>query len=277
MSLPIPTSNVTNKRDLKSIKSRVFIGNLNTTLVSKRDVESVFSEYGRVMGCSVHKGYAFVQYANQGHALAAVAGHNGRVLAGQTLDINIAGEPKLKADKPTKRPFATHYHLDCHHLSQDLYDRLFDFHSRASPLSSRVVPVKWPRMSPPVVRRLSSLPAQLLPQNCDALRAGVTEGAVPLQVIKSQLTQIKENIDALLDRLEHITQHARATDTVQKERTRSRQRGGNEAHEEEEREVEEEEGRGEGEDDHKSAQTEYDVVDQLTNRKSPSPGVNLFV
>ncbi|XP_051932331.1 RNA-binding protein Raly isoform X2 [Hippocampus zosterae] len=238
MSLPIPTSNVTNKRDLKSIKSRVFIGNLNTTLVSKRDVESVFSEYGRVMGCSVHKGYAFVQYANQGHALAAVAGHNGRVLAGQTLDINIAGEPKLKADKPTKRPFATHYHLDCHHLSQDLYDRLFDFHSRASPLSSRVVPVKWPRMSPPVVRRLSSLPAQLLPQNCDALRAGVT---------------------------------------VQKERTRSRQRGGNEAHEEEEREVEEEEGRGEGEDDHKSAQTEYDVVDQLTNRKSPSPGVNLFV
>ncbi|XP_019716060.1 RNA-binding protein Raly isoform X1 [Hippocampus comes] len=267
MSLPVPTSNVTNKRDAKSIKSRVFIGNLNTTLVSKRDVESVFSEYGRVTGCSVHKGYAFVQYANRGHALAAVAGHDGRVLAGQTLDINMAGEPKVKADKATKRPIAPHYHLGCHHLNQDLYDRLFDFHRRASPLTSGVVPVKWPRVSPPVVRRLSSLPAQLLPQDCDALRAGATEGVVPLQVIKSQLTQIKANIDALLGRLEHITQHARATDTVQEERTRSRQRGGNEAHEEEEREGEKEEGRGEGKDDRDRALTECVVVDQLANRK----------
>ncbi|XP_019716061.1 RNA-binding protein Raly isoform X2 [Hippocampus comes] len=228
MSLPVPTSNVTNKRDAKSIKSRVFIGNLNTTLVSKRDVESVFSEYGRVTGCSVHKGYAFVQYANRGHALAAVAGHDGRVLAGQTLDINMAGEPKVKADKATKRPIAPHYHLGCHHLNQDLYDRLFDFHRRASPLTSGVVPVKWPRVSPPVVRRLSSLPAQLLPQDCDALRAGAT---------------------------------------VQEERTRSRQRGGNEAHEEEEREGEKEEGRGEGKDDRDRALTECVVVDQLANRK----------
>uniref|UniRef100_A0A3Q2Y982 RALY heterogeneous nuclear ribonucleoprotein n=1 Tax=Hippocampus comes TaxID=109280 RepID=A0A3Q2Y982_HIPCM len=207
MSLPVPTSNVTNKRDAKSIKSRVFIGNLNTTLVSKRDVESVFSEYGRVTGCSVHKGYAFVQYANRGHALAAVAGHDGRVLAGQTLDINMAGEPKVKADKATKRPIAPHYHLGCHHLNQDLYDRLFDFHRRASPLTSGVVPVKWPRVSPPVVRRLSSLPAQLLPQDL-----------VPLQVIKSQLTQIKANIDALLGRLEHITQHALASTHLSKKR-----------------------------------------------------------
>ena len=85
MSLKIQTSNVTNKNDPKSINSRVFIGNLNTAGVKKSDVETIFSKYGRVAGCSVHKGYAFVQYANERHARAAVVGENGRVLAGQTL------------------------------------------------------------------------------------------------------------------------------------------------------------------------------------------------
>lgn len=85
MSLKIQTSNVTNKNDPKSINSRVFIGNLNTTVVTKSDVETIFAKYGRVAGCSVHKGYAFVQYSNERHARAAVLGENGRVLAGQTL------------------------------------------------------------------------------------------------------------------------------------------------------------------------------------------------
>ncbi|XP_077435064.1 RNA-binding protein Raly isoform X2 [Vanacampus margaritifer] len=175
MSLPAPSSNVTNKRDAKSIKSRVFIGNLKTALLSKRDVEAVFSQYGRVLGCSVHKGYAFVQYAKQGHARAAVAGHNGRVLAGQTLDINMAGEPKPKADKPAKRPIASLYHLHCHHFAEDLDDSLFHFQRRASPPGGRVVPVKWARMSPPGVRRLSSLPARLLPQSSNHARATAHE------------------------------------------------------------------------------------------------------
>lgn len=85
MSLKVQTSNITNKNDPKSINSRVFIGNLNTAVVKKSDVESIFSKYGRVLGCSVHKGYAFVQYASERHARGAVIGENGRVLAGQTL------------------------------------------------------------------------------------------------------------------------------------------------------------------------------------------------
>lgn len=85
MSLKVQTSNVTNKTDPKSINSRVFIGNLNTAVVKKSDVESIFSKYGRVLGCSVHKGYAFIQYASERHARGAVISENGRVLAGQTL------------------------------------------------------------------------------------------------------------------------------------------------------------------------------------------------
>ncbi|KPP61790.1 heterogeneous nuclear ribonucleoprotein C-like [Scleropages formosus] len=96
-------SNVTNKTDPRSLNSRVFIGNLNTLLVTKADVEAIFSKYGKIVGCSVHKGYAFVQYANERNARAAVAGEDGRMIVGQVLDINLAGEPKPHRSKTAKR------------------------------------------------------------------------------------------------------------------------------------------------------------------------------
>uniref|UniRef100_A0A8D2NG46 RRM domain-containing protein n=1 Tax=Zonotrichia albicollis TaxID=44394 RepID=A0A8D2NG46_ZONAL len=77
MSLKVQTSNITNKNDPKSINSRVFIGNLNTAVVKKSDVETIFSKYGRVVGCSVHKGYAFV------HGKAGSAGSMARYRAGE--------------------------------------------------------------------------------------------------------------------------------------------------------------------------------------------------
>ncbi|XP_032891924.1 RNA-binding Raly-like protein isoform X2 [Amblyraja radiata] len=80
------TSNVTNKNDHKSINSRVFIGNLNTAIVKKADVEAIFGKYGKIVGCSVHKGYAFVQYVFERNARTAVAGEHNRIVAGQPLD-----------------------------------------------------------------------------------------------------------------------------------------------------------------------------------------------
>ncbi|MBZ3877111.1 Heterogeneous nuclear ribonucleoprotein C [Sciurus carolinensis] len=56
-------NNVTNKNDAGSRNSRVFIGNLNTLVVQKSDVEANFSQYG-----SVHKGFAFVQCVNERNA-----------------------------------------------------------------------------------------------------------------------------------------------------------------------------------------------------------------
>ncbi|XP_077315279.1 RNA-binding protein Raly isoform X3 [Lithobates pipiens] len=194
MSLKAATSNITNKNDPKSLNSRVFIGNLNTAVVKKSDVESIFSKYGRVVGCSVHKGYAFVQYLNERHARGAVLGENGRVLAGQTLDINMAGEPRPSRPKNLKRATAALY-------------RLFEYRGRVSP-APRAVPVKRPRVTVPLVRRVkSALPVKLL-----ARSAAITGSAAKLrlrsneiQTIKSELTQIKTNIDALLGRLEQIT------------------------------------------------------------------------
>uniref|UniRef100_A0A3Q3GAS7 RALY heterogeneous nuclear ribonucleoprotein n=1 Tax=Kryptolebias marmoratus TaxID=37003 RepID=A0A3Q3GAS7_KRYMA len=193
MSLKVQTSNVTNKTDPKSINSRVFIGNLNTAVVNKSDVESIFSKYGRVLGCSVHKGYAFVQYASERHARGAVVGENGRVLAGQTLDINMAGDPRPKRPKGLKRSAASLY-------------RLFEFRGRVSPVP-RVVPVKRPRVALPLVRRVKPLPVKVLASVLPATNGTKKRlRSTELQAIKSELTQIKTNIEALLGRLEQITE-----------------------------------------------------------------------
>lgn len=201
MSLKIQTSNVTNKNDPKSINSRVFIGNLNTAVVKKSDVETIFSKYGRVAGCSVHKGYAFVQYANERHARAAVLGENGRVLAGQTLDINMAGEPKPNRPKGLKRAASAIY-------------RLFDYRGRLSPVPvPRAVPVKRPRVTVPLVRRVkTTIPVKLFPRstaiNTNSVKIKLKSSE--LQTIKTELTQIKSNIDALLGRLEQIAEEQKA-------------------------------------------------------------------
>ncbi|KAM4692510.1 RNA-binding protein Raly isoform 1-T2 [Rhinophrynus dorsalis] len=210
MSLKASTSNITNKNDPKSLNSRVFIGNLNTAVVKKSDVESIFSKYGRVVGCSVHKGYAFVQYLNERHARGAVLGENGRVLAGQTLDINMAGEPKPHRPKGLKRATAalySGYDFDFDYYRDDFYERLFEYRGRVSPVP-RAVPVKRPRVTVPLVRRVkSALPVKLLARS--AAIAGSTARlrlrSNEIQTIKSELTQIKSNIDALLGRLEQIT------------------------------------------------------------------------
>ncbi|KAA0712730.1 RNA-binding protein [Triplophysa tibetana] len=211
MSLKVQTSNITNKNDPKSINSRVFIGNLNTAVVKKSDVETIFSKYGRVHGCSVHKGYAFIQYANERHARGAVIGENGRVLAGQTLDINMAGEPKPNRPKGLKRTAAALYSgfdFDYDYYREEFYDRLFEYRGRVSPVP-RVVPVKRPRVAVPVVRRVKSLPVKLLTRSAILPNSSVKNKSVKsteLQAIKSELTQIKSNIDALLGRLDQITE-----------------------------------------------------------------------
>ncbi|NWI36300.1 RALY protein, partial [Picathartes gymnocephalus] len=211
MSLKVQTSNITNKNDPKSINSRVFIGNLNTALVKKSDVETIFCKYGRVVGCSVHKGYAFVQYSNERHARAAVLGENGRVLAGQTLDINMAGEPKPNRPKGLKRAASalySGYDFDYDYYRDDFYDRIFEYRGRVSPVP-RVVPVKRPRVTIPLVRRVkATLPVKLFARSAAIANssAKLKLKSSELQTIKTELTQIKSNIDALLGRLEQIAE-----------------------------------------------------------------------
>ncbi|XP_066517079.1 heterogeneous nuclear ribonucleoproteins C1/C2 isoform X2 [Hoplias malabaricus] len=200
-------SNVTNKTDPHSLNSRVFIGNLNTMLVTKADVEAIFSKYGKIVGCSVHKGYAFVQFSNERNARAAVGGEDGRMIVGQVLDINLAGEPKPHRSKTIKRSagdmYSSSFDLD-YDFQRDYYDRVYSYPSRVPPppppLSRAVIPSKRPRVSVSggSRRTKSSFSTK------SSQRTSRTMRADDLQTIKKELTQIKHKVDYLLESLERM-------------------------------------------------------------------------
>ncbi|XP_020510703.2 heterogeneous nuclear ribonucleoprotein C isoform X2 [Labrus bergylta] len=206
-------SNVTNKTDPRSLNSRVFIGNLNTLLVTKADVEAIFSKYGKIVGCSVHKGFAFVQFANERNARAAVNGEDGRMIVGQVLDINLAGEPKPHRSKTTKRSAGDMYSSSSFELDydfqRDYYDRMYSYPSRVPapppPLSRAVIPSKRPRvsLSGGSSRRTKSsfTSSSKSSQRNSSSRAMKVD---QLQTIKRELTQIKSKVDDLLDSLERM-------------------------------------------------------------------------
>ncbi|XP_040923923.1 heterogeneous nuclear ribonucleoproteins C1/C2 isoform X2 [Betta splendens] len=227
------SSNITNKTDPRSLNSRVFIGNLNTLLVTKADVEAIFSKYGKIVGCSVHKGYAFVQYSNERNARSAVAGEDGRMIVGQVLDINLAGEPKPHRSKTTKRSAGDMYSSSSFDLDydfqRDYYDRMYSYPSRVPapppPLSRSVIPSKRPRVSlsggssrrtkssfsssSRSSQRTSSSRTNHIYTRVLVSSSEFTTLASPvkvdeLQTIKRELSQIKSKVDDLLDSLERM-------------------------------------------------------------------------
>ncbi|XP_047242594.1 heterogeneous nuclear ribonucleoproteins C1/C2 isoform X2 [Girardinichthys multiradiatus] len=211
-SSSMASSNVTNKTDPHSLNSRVFIGNLNTLLVTKADVEAIFSKYGKIVGCSIHKGYAFVQFSNERNARAAVAGEDGRMIVGQVLDINLAGEPKPRRSKTLKRSaadmYSSSFDLD-YDFQRDYYDRMYPYQSRLPPpppptLSRAAVSSKHPKVSLNSGGSRRSKTTFSSTSSKSIQRVSWTMRTDDLQTIKTELKQIKHKVDYLLDSLEHM-------------------------------------------------------------------------
>ncbi|XP_072271309.1 heterogeneous nuclear ribonucleoproteins C1/C2 [Pyxicephalus adspersus] len=211
-------SNITNKTDPRSMNSRVFIGNLNTLVVKKADVEAIFSKYGKIVGCSVHKGYAFVQYSNERTARTAVAGEDGRMIAGQVLDINLAAEPKANRTKggAIKRSAADMYGSSFD-LDYDFQRDYYDSYSAARvpppppPIARAVVPSKRQRVSGNTSRRGKSFNSKS-GQRGGSSKSSRLKGD-DLQTIKKELSQIKQRVDSLLESLERIEREQSKQDT----------------------------------------------------------------
>ena len=84
-SAPASHGSETNKNDPRSLRCRVFIGNLPTDKMSRQDVEKIFMRHGKVTGVSIHNNYGFVQYADEAGADEAVAKEHGQVLFGKKV------------------------------------------------------------------------------------------------------------------------------------------------------------------------------------------------
>ncbi|KAK7155853.1 hypothetical protein R3I93_010503 [Phoxinus phoxinus] len=101
-----PPSYTTNSNDPRDLERRIFVGNLPTAHMAKKDMEDLFRPYGKIQALSLFRGYGFVQFERVEDAEAAKAGHNGRIYRGYKLDVNMAAERRQNKSRssPPHRP-----------------------------------------------------------------------------------------------------------------------------------------------------------------------------
>ncbi|KAL5022218.1 hypothetical protein ScPMuIL_001373 [Solemya velum] len=94
---PTTISTRTDIDDPKLLQARVFIGKVPPG-ITKDEIEEMFSKYGKILGCSVHdKGFAFVQFEKEEHALESVKMENGTLLKGSNLAVKMSAEGRRQA------------------------------------------------------------------------------------------------------------------------------------------------------------------------------------
>ncbi|XP_072308193.1 nuclear receptor coactivator 5 isoform X2 [Eucyclogobius newberryi] len=93
--------NSSNPRDLER---RIFVGNLPSSEMDKKDLEEMFRQYGKILGVSLLRGFGFVQFERVEEAEAAKAGHKGRIFKGYKIDVNMAVERRNQKAQPQQSP-----------------------------------------------------------------------------------------------------------------------------------------------------------------------------
>ena len=86
----------TSSNDPKLIKARVFVGQLDTSKCTKKDVEKVFEPFGKLLGVLLLHGYGFVQYEDEECAKKAIKDAHGKEICGSKI-----GKTDLTTNKVT--------------------------------------------------------------------------------------------------------------------------------------------------------------------------------
>ncbi|GAB7343589.1 hypothetical protein MBLNU457_1591t1 [Dothideomycetes sp. NU457] len=74
--------------------SRLFVGNLSSERVTKRDIFHVFHHYGRIAQISIKQAYGFVQFFDIASCDKATRAENGRIIRGKKVNLEISKPQK---------------------------------------------------------------------------------------------------------------------------------------------------------------------------------------
>ncbi|KAG8007612.1 Nuclear receptor coactivator 5 [Nibea albiflora] len=99
--------------DPRDLERRIFVGNLPTSDMEKKDLEDLFSPYGKIVGVSMFRGFGFVQFDGIEEAEAAKAAQKGRIYKGYKIDVNMAVErrhpkPLSQQSPPRRAPYSSY-------------------------------------------------------------------------------------------------------------------------------------------------------------------------
>ena len=75
----------TNSSMPEDIKSRVFVGHLNTDKCEKTEVDELFRPFGKILGVNMQNGYGFVQYEEEKSVKEAIKHLHGTVFKDEKL------------------------------------------------------------------------------------------------------------------------------------------------------------------------------------------------
>ncbi|XP_068170798.1 nuclear receptor coactivator 5 isoform X2 [Antennarius striatus] len=97
--------------DPRDLERRIFVGNLPTSDMATKDLEELFSPYGKITGVSMFRGFGFVQFERIEEAEAAKAAQKGRIYKGYKIDVNMAVErrqakPQSQQSPPRRAPYS---------------------------------------------------------------------------------------------------------------------------------------------------------------------------
>jgi RNA recognition motif-containing protein len=130
----------TNSNDPKMIRSRVFVGHLNTDKCSRLELEELFSPFGKVASCSLQHGYGFVQYFDEQAAKRAITELHGLQFKGMKLVVDkTAAYKKMlgenpKAPKPWTDRDDQMYDVELRRREAAIYEREYAMYERSARL-----------------------------------------------------------------------------------------------------------------------------------------------